>query len=79
MSLQHGFPPSLTDRPSRALTSSTQICIARSPDLPMAASPPVGAIPKPIVIGSAAPGAVAQERTAIGGARIRAYRPTTCI
>src|SRR5215471_2207046 len=48
---------SLTGRPSRpplVLTSSCQICMASSADLPAAASPPVSPMPKPIVIGSAA-------------------------
>jgi len=35
-----------------ALTSSSQIFIARSDDFPFAASGPVSAIPKPILIGS---------------------------
>jgi hypothetical protein len=36
------------------LMLSRQICIANSADLPPAASPPVIAMPNPIVIGSAA-------------------------
>src|SRR5271165_4804810 len=46
---------SLTGRPSRpplALTSSSQIFCASSADLPLAASPPVIAMLKPILIGS---------------------------
>ena len=35
-----------------ALTSSAQICVANSPDLPLTAREPVSAIEKPIVIGS---------------------------
>src|SRR5215472_10826520 len=47
---------SRTGRPSSppvALMSSSQIFIARSADLPLADSPPVSAMPKPILIGSA--------------------------
>src|ERR1700756_3844478 len=41
-------------RPPLALTLPRQICIANRADLPPAASPPVNAMPRPIVIGSAA-------------------------
>src|SRR5215471_6719520 len=47
---------SFTGRPSRpplALMSSSQTCIATSDILPLAASGPVSAMPKPILIGSA--------------------------
>src|SRR5580704_8987196 len=40
-------------RPPLALTLSRQICIASNADLPPAASPPLSAMPRPIVIGSA--------------------------
>src|SRR5690242_9270044 len=53
---------SLTGRPSRpplALTSSSQICIASSDILPLAASGPVSAMPNPILIGSAAVAGIA--------------------
>src|SRR5471030_981785 len=45
---------SLTGRPSRpplALVSCSQICIASSAALPLGASPPVSAMPKPMVSG----------------------------
>src|SRR5215469_16101964 len=48
---------SFTGRPSSpplALMSSSQICMATSDILPLAASGPVSAIPNPILIGSAA-------------------------
>src|SRR5215472_18376172 len=48
---------SVTGRPSSpplALISSSQICMATSDILPLAASGPVSAIPNPILIGSAA-------------------------
>src|SRR6185437_10584641 len=48
---------SCTGRPSKpplALMSSSQIFMATSADLPLAARPPVSAMPKPILIGSAA-------------------------
>src|SRR6266478_7548111 len=41
-------------RPPFLLTSSFQIWMARSAGLPLAESPPVSAMPKPILIGSAA-------------------------
>src|SRR5882762_9608179 len=41
-------------RPPFLLTSSFQICMASSAGLPLAESPPVSAMPKPILIGSAA-------------------------
>src|SRR5579859_740618 len=53
---------SFTGRPSNpplALTSSSQICIANSDILPLAASGPVSAMPSPILIGSAAVAGVA--------------------
>src|SRR6266511_839610 len=60
---------SLTGRPSSpplALTSSSQIFIATSDILPLAASGPVSAMPKPMVMGSAAfAGAPASEAAAI--------------
>src|SRR5207249_2400649 len=40
-------------KPPRLFTSSFQICTASSAGLPLAESPPVSAIPKPILIGSA--------------------------
>src|SRR5262245_57943860 len=60
---------SLTGRPLSpplALTSSSQIFIASSDILPLAASGPVSAMPKPMVMGSAArAGALASELAAI--------------
>src|SRR5262245_57379490 len=41
-------------RPPFLLISSFQICIASSAGLPLAESPPVSAMPRPILIGSAA-------------------------
>ena len=48
---------SLTGRPSKPpflLTSSAHICIASNAALPLAARPPVSAMLKPILMGSAA-------------------------
>src|ERR1700722_6523543 len=56
---------SLTGRPIRpplALICPGQICIASNADFPPAARPPVSAMPKPIVIGSAARAAVEAAR-----------------
>src|SRR5262249_51330875 len=58
-----------------ALASSCQICMARSADLPMGASPPVSAMPKPMVIGSSARAAASPVRviaSTAGTARRRA-------
>src|SRR5215831_11807230 len=71
---------SLTGRPGSpplALTSSSQIFIARSDILPLAASGPVSAMPKPMDMGSAArAGAAASTAAAIVVARATTARVT---
>src|SRR5215471_2132069 len=62
---------SLTGRPSSpplALTSSSQIFIASSDILPLAASGPVSAMPKPMVMGSAARSGAAPSTDAASAA-----------
>ena len=70
-----------TGRPSSpplALTSSSQICIASSADLPLGASPPVSAMLKPILIGSAAR-AVAPQSASTRASAIGPSREMRCI
>ena len=59
------------DKVDLVVTSSAQICIARTPDLPTAARPPVSASAKPMVMGGAAARAA---DAAANGMRGRAAR-----